>query len=91
MMRKNRSVFGRSLGRPSVSPALLGILALAVGLLAAPFGALATLSGTNAVTLMSANVENASETAWPIVLGCILVLGTLGVFLKFGRRAGFRS
>lgn len=66
-------------------------LAAAFAVLLSPMGALATLSGTNAVTLMSANVENASETAWPIVLGCILVLGTLGVFLKFGRRAGFRA
>lgn len=51
----------------------------------------ASLSGTNAVTLLSDNITNASETAWPIVVGIVLVLGTLGAFLKFGRRAGFRG
>lgn len=62
-----------------------------LGLLLGTLASQAAVSGTNAVTLMADNITNASDTAWPIVIGIILGLGALGVFMKFGRRAGFRA
>lgn len=53
--------------------------------------AAAQVDGTNAVTVMGANLNNATGTIWPIVVGAICALGVVGVFLKFGRKAGFRT
>lgn len=49
------------------------------------------MSGTNAVTTLAANVENATNVAWPLVIVIITGLVALGVFMKIGKRAGARA
>lgn len=49
------------------------------------------LDGTNAVSILSDNVNNASGTVWPIVIGIIGALVTISVFMKVGRKAGVRA
>jgi len=66
-------------------------LCLVAFLMALALPAMAQVNGTNAVDLLADNLNNASSITWPIVVGIIAALGCLGVFLKFGRRAGFRG
>jgi len=49
------------------------------------------MSGTNAVSLLADNIENATGTSWPLTIGVIGCLLALGVFFKVGKRAGFRT
>lgn len=65
---------------------LLAALALLVAV-----ASQAEVSGTNAVTLIADNVENAQDTMWPITIGLIGALVVLGVLFKVGRRAGVRA
>jgi len=49
------------------------------------------MSGTNAVALLSDNIENATGTSWPLTIAVIGALIALSVFLKVGKRAGIRA
>lgn len=67
---------------------MLAVLAVLLGL---PAVVAAQVSGTNAVTVLADNVNNATNVAWPIVIGIMGALVCLGVFMKFGRRVGARA
>jgi len=49
------------------------------------------MSGTNAVTLLGDNIENATGVSWPLAIGIIGALIALSVFMKVGKKAGIRS
>jgi len=49
------------------------------------------MSGTNAVTVLGDNIENATNVAWPLVIVIITGLVALGVFSKIGKRVGARA
>lgn len=49
------------------------------------------MSGTNAVQVLSDNITNATNTAWPLVISIITGLVALGVLLKIGKRGGARA
>jgi len=44
-------------------------------------------SGTNAVTSLAGNVQNAGNVLLPIALGVILVMSAIGVYYRFTRKA----
>lgn len=64
---------------------LTGLVALFVAQMAF------ALDGTNAVSLLSDNVNNATGTIWPIVIGILGALVTISVFMKVGRKGGVRA
>jgi len=49
------------------------------------------MNGTNAVTLLSDNIENARDVVWPIVITIVIGLVALNVFMKIGKKAGARA
>jgi len=49
------------------------------------------MSGTNAVSVLSDNIENARDVVWPIVITIIVGLVALNVFMKIGKKAGARA
>lgn len=49
------------------------------------------VSGTNAVSVLSDNIEHARDIAWPLVITIIVGLVALSVFMKIGKRAGARA
>lgn len=66
-------------------------LIAAVALLAlATLPAMAQLdatSGTNAVTSLNANIQNAGNVLQPVMLAVIVVMGCIGVYYRFVRKA----
>lgn len=44
-------------------------------------------SGTNAVTALANNVQNAGNVFQPIVIGVIMIMTVIGVFYRFTRKA----
>lgn len=71
---------------------MVGWLIAVVGLMVLGLqNSVAALSGTNAVTLLESNVENASTVSWTVAIGILAALVCLSVFMKVGRRAGIRA
>jgi len=66
---------------------LLALCLLAMG----SVSALAQVTGTNAVTVIEANVDNAVTTMWPWVVGLLCIGVVLSVVFKVGRKAGIRA
>lgn len=52
---------------------------------------LCQMSGTNAVSVLGDNIENARDTVWPIVITIVVGLVALNVFMKIGKKAGARA
>jgi len=44
-------------------------------------------SGTNAVTSLSGNLQNAGSVLQPIMIAVILIMGAIGVYYRFARKA----
>jgi len=67
-------------------------LLLALSLLALGAGSvMAQVTGTNAVTVLESNVDNAVTTMWPWVIGLLCVGVVISVMLRLGRKAGIRA
>lgn len=67
----------------------LAAIMVAVWLL--PMLALAQLTGTNAVSIVEANLDNAATTAWPWAVGFLGISIAVSVFLFLWKKGKARA
>lgn len=81
---------GTSVKDKLITKLLALLLALAAGSLPA-WAVLDETSGTNAVTSLAGNVQNAGNTMLPIMLAIILIMSVIGVYYRFAGKAKVRT